>query len=111
MVLLDPVWWREENYHAFCVLGGTTMQTSRLLALSLATLGGLSFLGFADLHPQSVSPSPLPAAPLRPVTDNYFGAKVVDSYRYMENLKDPEVEAWFKNQNNYARAMLARVPG
>ena len=87
------------------------MQTSRLLALSLATLGGLSFLGFADLHPQSVSPSPLPAAPLRPVTDNYFGAKVVDSYRYMENLKDPEVEAWFKNQNNYARAMLARVPG
>jgi prolyl oligopeptidase len=45
------------------------------------------------------------------VTDDYFGTKVVDHYRYMENLKDPEVEAWFKSQDNYTRAMLARIPG
>ncbi len=50
-------------------------------------------------------------APVRPVTDQYFGTKVVDPYRYMENLKDPEVEAWFKSQNDYTRATLARIAG
>jgi prolyl oligopeptidase len=29
----------------------------------------------------------------------------------MENLKDPEVEAWFKGQNDYARSRLAAIPG
>jgi prolyl oligopeptidase len=43
--------------------------------------------------------------------DDYYGAKVVDPYRYMENLKDPEVEAWFKAQDSYTRATLARIPG
>jgi prolyl oligopeptidase len=52
-----------------------------------------------------------PVAPVRPVTDEYFGVKVVDPYRYMENLKDPEVAGWFKSQNDYTRAILARLPG
>jgi prolyl oligopeptidase len=55
-------------------------------------------------------PAPPPLAPVRPVTDDYYGAKVVDPYRYMENLKDPEVLAWMKAQNDYCRAMLARIP-
>jgi hypothetical protein len=50
-------------------------------------------------------------APIRPVTDDYFGTKVVDPYRYMENLKDPEVQAWFKAQDDSARAVLAKIPG
>jgi prolyl oligopeptidase len=52
-----------------------------------------------------------PVALVRVVVDEYFGAKVDDPYRYMENLKDPEVEAWFKGQNDYTRAVLARIPG
>ena len=55
-------------------------------------------------------PSP-PVAPIRPVTDDYFGTKVVDPYRYMENLKDPQVQAWFKAQDDYTRAVLAKIPG
>ncbi len=31
-----------------------------------------------------------PAAPVRPVTDDYFGTKVVDNYRYFEDLKNPD---------------------
>ncbi|MGC2325268.1 MAG: hypothetical protein WA604_01030, partial [Candidatus Sulfotelmatobacter sp.] len=50
-------------------------------------------------------------ATVRPVTDDYFGTKVVDPYRYMENLKDPAVQAWMKAQNDYTRAQLARIPG
>lgn len=52
-----------------------------------------------------------PVAPVRPVTDDYYGTKIVDNYRYMENLKDPEVQEWFKNQNDYTSATLANIPG
>jgi len=44
-----------------------------------------------------------PKAPIRPVTDDYFGTKVVDNYRYFENLKDPGVQQWMKAQADYAR--------
>ncbi|HTO77592.1 MAG TPA: prolyl oligopeptidase family serine peptidase [Thermoanaerobaculia bacterium] len=52
-----------------------------------------------------------PAAPVRDVTDTYFGQSVVDPYRWMENTKDPEVVAWMKAQNDYTRAVLERIPG
>jgi prolyl oligopeptidase len=52
-----------------------------------------------------------PTAPVRPVTDNYFGTKVVDNYRYFENLNDPEVQQWMKTQANYTDSALARIPG
>ena len=42
-----------------------------------------------------------PVAAVRPVADEYFGVKVADPYRYMENLKDPDVESWFEGQNDY----------
>jgi prolyl oligopeptidase len=47
---------------------------------------------------------------VRPVTDDYFGTKVVDPYRYMENLQNPEVQAWFKGQDDFTRAVLAKLP-
>jgi prolyl oligopeptidase len=52
-----------------------------------------------------------PKAPVRNVTDDYFGTKVVDPYRWLENQSDPEVVAWMKAQNDYTRAMLASIPG
>jgi prolyl oligopeptidase len=52
-----------------------------------------------------------PVAPVKPVTTDYYATKVVDPYRYMENLKDPKVQAWMKAQNDYTRAVLARIPG
>jgi prolyl oligopeptidase len=57
------------------------------------------------------APSSPPAAPVRPVTDDYYGTKVADPYRYMENLKNPEVQGWLKAQNDYTRAVLASLPG
>jgi len=52
-----------------------------------------------------------PVAPVRPATDVYFGTKVVDPYRWMENLKSPEVQSWMKAQNDYTRDYLSRLPG
>ena len=54
-------------------------------------------------------PAP-PVAPVRPVTDNYFGTKVIDPYRWMEDRHDPEFLTWARGQNDYARATLAAIP-
>jgi prolyl oligopeptidase len=55
--------------------------------------------------------SQLPNTPVRAVIDDYFGTKVVDPYRWLENTSDPEVVAWMKAQNDYTRAVLARISG
>jgi len=83
----------------------------RIAAACLSALIGLGFLALAEGPNDSPAPASPPVAPVRPVTEEYFGTKVVDPYRYMENLKDPAVEAWFKGQNDYTRATLARIPG
>jgi len=69
-------------------------------------LSGLMFLPTIVLaQPQ------LPKTPVRNVTEDYFGTRVTDPYRWLEKQADPEVMAWMKQQNDYARAVLARIPG
>src|ERR1700757_3356410 len=59
----------------------------------------------------SSGPTLPPSAPVRPITDIYYGTRITDPYRYMENLQDPEVQLWIKAQNDYTRAVLASLPG
>src|SRR5271165_3007069 len=49
-------------------------------------------------------------APVRIVTDTYFGTTVADPYRYLEDVKDSEVEQWMKAQADFARNTLDRIP-
>jgi len=86
------------------------MRTWRLLF-------GRFIFALAPLMAQSTSPStqahPFVAsrvAPVRPVFENYYGDKIDDPYRYMENFKDPEVQAWVKEQDNYSHAVLTSIP-
>ncbi|HTS22747.1 MAG TPA: prolyl oligopeptidase family serine peptidase [Casimicrobiaceae bacterium] len=51
-----------------------------------------------------------PVAPVRNVTDTYFGTTVTDPYRYMEDMKNPEVADWLKAQADYTKATLAKIP-
>ncbi|MBX3619820.1 MAG: prolyl oligopeptidase family serine peptidase [Rhizobacter sp.] len=53
----------------------------------------------------------LPVAPVRTVTDTYFGTRVDDPYRYFENKRDPEVAKWMKAQSEHAHETLAHIPG
>jgi prolyl oligopeptidase len=67
---------------------------------------------FAQPLPTSPLPPPPPVAPVKPVQDTYFGTTLTDPYRYIENVKtDPAVQAWYKGQADYARAVLDRIPG
>ncbi len=80
----------------------------RLFALAgLLTMSGPVPLVLAD----AADPPALPAAPLKPVTDTYFGQTVTDPYRWMEDLSAPEVKTWFQGQNDYTRNALAKIPG
>ena len=51
-----------------------------------------------------------PKAAVHEVTDTYFGQKIVDPYRWMEDAKSAETAAWMKAQADYARANLDRLP-
>jgi len=48
--------------------------------------------------------------PKRPVTDQYHGVTVVDDYRWLEDLNDPEVRDWNVNQNGHTREVLKGLP-
>jgi len=52
-----------------------------------------------------------PVAPERNVTDEYYGTTIVDPYRWMENVKDPEFQAWAKAQADYTKTVLQSIPG
>src|SRR5437016_2308244 len=43
-------------------------------------------------------------------TDVYFGKTYRDPYRWLEDLKDQAVEAWFKAQATLTDDLLAKIP-
>ena len=50
-----------------------------------------------------------PPAEVRDFTDDYFGRKVSDPYRWMEDSKSPEFRSWMKAQADHASANLDRL--
>jgi len=79
--------------------------TSRILFLFLASIA------LSAQTTVSTSPMQPPPTPKHEVTDDFFGAKIIDSYRWLENLKSPEVSDWMKAQNTYTRSVLDQVSG
>jgi len=71
-----------------------------LLALALAT-------GAAQAAPLAAPP----ATPARAVVDDYFGTKISDPYRWMEDMKSADFRDWLKAQAVYADGVLATIPG
>lgn len=51
-----------------------------------------------------------PPAAIRDVIDDYFGTKIVDPYRWMEEPKSTELSEWMKTQNAYTRSKLDAMP-
>ncbi len=53
---------------------------------------------------------PPPIAPIRNVTDDYFGTKITDPYRWMEDWKSKETQDWMKAQAEYADDYFRNLP-
>ena len=73
------------------------------LARSFVALGMLIAVGAGP------SPAPPPPPAVHPVTQQLFGTTVTDRYRYFEDLKRPDVQQFFRQQNAYTRAVLAKL--
>lgn len=52
-----------------------------------------------------------PVAPVKIVVDDYFGTKIADPYRYMEDFRSADVQAWVKQQAEFAETTLNAIPG
>jgi len=68
-------------------------------------------VGMQMAWPGWAAPAGPPVAPLEAVTNAYFGTAVVDPYRYLENLSNPNVTAWLKAQNDYTHSLLDQISG
>jgi prolyl oligopeptidase len=68
------------------------------LALVLAVVPGPAY---------PPSPPPVPAA--LPVTQTFYGTSVTDPYGYFQNMDDPVVVRFFREQNAYTRALLSSL--
>ena len=84
---------------------------SRSVVLALAFIA--ASVGFWAARAGTVGvqgfPTPPPVPPERPVGVTKYGVSVTDPYRYFENMSDPAVIDFFKAQNAYTRAVLAKL--
>ncbi len=46
-----------------------------------------------------------------PVTDTYFGTRIVDNYRWLEKVDSPKVKSWLKSQAAYSSGVIGHIPG
>jgi len=77
--------------------------------------GVFFLLGFTvaaqTIHGRSgITLPPPPDAQAVPVSDDYFGTKVVDSYRWLEDAKSPETRAFIDAENAYTDRYLKQAP-
>ena len=79
----------------------TLLRSSAALAVSLAAPP------LAVAQPRPAGP---PVAPVRPVTEDLFGVKVTDPYRWME-AETPEWKSYALAQADYAKSVLDSIPG
>ncbi len=70
----------------------------------------LAFLS-ASAAVAQVLPPPPPAPPVVPVTEDLFGTRVTDNYRYMEEPNNPVFRDWIRAEGRYARGVFDAMPG
>ena len=89
---------------------GTLNKKQRGISMKRLFTIGAGLLSLIILVPCASAQDGPPKAPVHEVADTYFGQKIVDPYRWMEDSKSPETAAWMKAQADYSRAYLDRLP-
>lgn len=79
---------------------------SRLM-VALIMVAGISAMAQNGSPVKTTAP---PETPVRDVKETFFGTEVTDPYRWLEDLKSPEVSSWMRAQNDYTRSVLDRIP-
>jgi len=73
---------------------------------AVASAGGLA----QTIHGrEGISLPAPPTVEATPVSDNYFGTKIADSYRWLEDANSPETRAFIDAQNSYTSRYLKQA--
>ena len=89
------------------------VRTLRMMAALILGAGSLALavaqtkIAEKDASVAALAP---PETPVRDVKETFFGTEISDPYRWLEDLKSPEVSSWMHAQNDYTRAVLERIP-
>ena len=85
------------------------MQQSLGLAVVMGVVAGASALSQTIHGREGITLPAPPAVEAIPVSDNYFGTKIPDSYRWLEDAKSPETRAFIDAQNAYTARYLKQA--
>jgi prolyl oligopeptidase len=66
---------------------------------------------FAGGGGQGAAPSGPPVAEVRALEETFYGTKVVDKYRWLEDSTLPETRKWVAEEMAYTRGLLDPLPG
>ena len=83
----------------------------RTIGLGVLLWSAVGLAGFAQaIHGRDgiILPPP-PSVEALPVADDYFGTKIPDSYRWLEDAKSPETRAFINAQNAYTGRYLKQA--
>jgi prolyl oligopeptidase len=79
------------------------------LGLSIWLAAGAGAAAQAIHGREGITLPPPPAVEAIPVADDYFGTKILDSYRWLEDGKSPETRAFIDAQNAYTARYLKQA--
>ena len=77
------------------------LKRTSIPAVSILLILGLAVRAFAFTYP---------TAPRGNVVDTYFGMRVPDPYRWLEEIDSPQTQAWVAAEGNLTRAYLDAIP-
>lgn len=77
-----------------------------LVAITVIAAGGMA----QTIHGRDgiTLPAP-PPVEANPVTDNYFGTRITDSYRWLEDAKSTQTRAFIDAENAYTSRYLKQA--
>src|SRR5579863_3643902 len=82
----------------------------KLIFLVLAGMLGLGECMAQTIHGRDgITLPPPPAVDADPVTDNYFGTKITDSYRWLEDAKSTKTRAFIDAENAYTSRYMKQA--
>ena len=80
-----------------------------LAGLGIALWFGLIAMAQTIHGRDGIKLPPPPAVAVVPVTDDYFGTKITDNYRWLEDSKSPETRAFINEENTYTDRYLRQA--
>jgi len=78
--------------------------------LALFACASLSFAACENIEEKEAMKLNYPVTRQDTIVDDYFGTKVADPYRWLEDDRSAETEAWVKAQNEVTFGYLSNIP-